>query len=60
MIVNVGPFQFVLTRCDNDRRVIVVKDTTSNAEVCIDASKEQVSTLGDALKALSTDAPKTA
>lgn len=54
MIIRIDAFEFVLTPVpDGDRRVIVVRDTTSTAEVCIDATKEQVATLADALTALS-------
>lgn len=54
MIIKIDVFEFVLTKVDDgDRRVIVVRDTTSNSEVCVDATKEQVATLADALGALS-------
>lgn len=50
MIINVGPFQFVLT--PGERPVVVVRDTTSTAEICMDMTKEQAATLGVAIQAL--------
>jgi hypothetical protein len=54
MTINIGLFQFVLT--PGDRPVIVVRDTTSTTEICMDMTKEQASTLADAIKALSRSA----
>lgn len=54
MIINIGPFQFVLTRVDGgDQRVIVVRDTTSTTELCMSLTKQQAATLADAIQALS-------
>lgn len=54
MIVKIGPFEFVLTPADDgDRCVIVVRETGTNSEVCMDMTKQQASTLADAIKALS-------
>lgn len=53
MIVRIGNFEFVLTPVpDSDRRVIVVRETGSNSEICIDMTKHQAATLGDAVQAL--------
>lgn len=54
MTLVIGAFEFVLTPVvDSDRCVIVVKESGTNAEVCVDMSKQQASTLSDAIKALS-------
>lgn len=54
MVVKIGSFEFVLTSVANsDRRVIVVREDGSNSEVCVDMTKQQASTLADAIKALS-------
>lgn len=59
MIININAFQFVLSSVpgppngENERKVIVVRDTTSNSEICMDMTKQQAATLADAIQALS-------
>lgn len=59
MIININAFQFVLSSVpappngENERCVIVVRDTISNSEICMDMTKQQVATLSDAMQVLS-------
>lgn len=55
MIININDsFEFVLTVVpDSDRRVVVVRETSTTREICIDMTKQQAATLADAFTALS-------